>query len=128
MKQIIPAARLLVAGAVAIGALSLGSAGLAGAATPATASTAAVNTPARQFNCGRANKGLAHIQKLESKIAAGLPELVAAEAKAAKAGHTHRAEHLKKKIARLERTSFKHRLDKVSAKIQAKCKAAAPAA
>jgi hypothetical protein len=128
MKQIIPAARLLVAGAVAVGVLSLGSAGVAGAATPATTSTAPVSTAARQNNCARANKGLAHIQKRELNIAAELPQLVAAQEKAAKAGHNHRAEHLKKKIARLERASFKHRLDRVSAKIQAKCKGAAPAA
>jgi len=60
---------------------------------------------------------------MEANIAAGLPNLVAAEAKAVKAGHAHRADHLKRRIARLESAAYKKRLDKMAAKAKAKAKA-----
>jgi hypothetical protein len=140
MKQIIPAARSFVIGAVVVGVLTLGPAGMAGAAistatVPATApgvapSGSPTSSPARRarrFNCNRAPKALTRIQKMEANIAAGLPNLVAAEAKAVKAGHTHRADHLKRRMARLESAAYKNRLDKMAANVKARCKGAAAA-
>ena len=71
MKHLIPTAKRVVVGVVAVGALTVGSAGLAGAATTATPKTIA------QFNCARATTVLTRIQTGESHIAAGLPKLTA---------------------------------------------------
>ena len=80
-----------------------------------------------RFDCARAPKLLARIRTTEAAIAAGLPNLVAAEAKAAAAGHTHRLDHLKRRIARLESLSYRHRLDRMAAFVERRCMAA-PAA
>jgi RNase H-fold protein (predicted Holliday junction resolvase) len=128
MTHIIPAARSLVVGAVAVGALTLGSAGIAGAAaTPSTPSTPATAS-AHQFNCANATKVLTRIQNVETKIASGLPKLTAAESKATAAGRTKLAARIQKRITRLESTTFKNRLDRVAAKIEAKCNVPAPSA
>jgi hypothetical protein len=119
MKQPMLATRKVVTGVVALGVLTLGMGGVAGAAnaTPKTG---------RHFNCANATKALTRIQKTEADIAAGLPKLHAAEAKAAKAGNTKRADRLTKRIARFESTKFKARLAKRAANIEAKCQVAAP--
>jgi hypothetical protein len=123
MIKIIPAAKKLAIGVVSVGALSLGTAGIAGAAT------APVTVPkvGAHFNCARATKVLTRIQKAENRIAAGLPKLKAAEAKAAKNGRMARAARLEKRINRFESTTLQTRLTKASAAIEAKCHVPAPA-
>jgi hypothetical protein len=117
---VIPIAKKMVIGAVAVGALSLGTAGLAGAATvPATKAIS-------DFNCANATKVLTRIDKGEARIAAGLPKLTAAQAKASKAGHTRVADRLAKRITRLESSTFHTRLTKATAAIEAKCNVTAP--
>jgi hypothetical protein len=126
MKHLIPTAKKLIVGVVAVGALSAGAAGIAGAATTGAASV----TPARvhNFNCANAPKVLARIQKAEGDIANGLPKLTAAQAKAAAAGRTELASRLQRRITRLESSAFRARLDKATSAIDAKCNVAAPAA
>jgi hypothetical protein len=123
--------------AVAAGTLSFGAAGLAGAATaPSSTPTApTAKTPGsptakagKSFNCANATKVLTRIQKGEAQIAAGLPKLTAAEAKAKANGNTTRAARLQTRITRLESATFKARLDKMAQKIEAKCNVPAPAA
>jgi hypothetical protein len=121
MKQPMLATRKAVTGVVALGVLTLGMGGVAGAASATAAPKAG-----RHFNCANATKALDRIQKTEADIAAGLPKLHAAEAKAAKAGNTKRADRLNKRIARFESTKFKARLAKRAAHIEAKCQVAAP--
>jgi hypothetical protein len=121
MVHIIPAAKRVVVGAVAVGALSLGAAGIAGAATTGSAPTAG-----KAFNCANATKVLGRIQTRESDIAAGLPKLTAAQAKAAQSGNTELAARLQKKITKLESPKFKARLDRISKRIETKCQVAAP--
>jgi hypothetical protein len=126
MKHFIPTAKKLIVGVVAVGALTVGAAGMAGAATTGTASA----TPARvhTFNCANAPKVLARIQKVEGDIANGLPKLTAAQAKASAAGKTKVAARLQKRITRLESSTFKARLDKITAAIDAKCNVSTPGA
>jgi hypothetical protein len=119
MKQPMLATRKVVTGVVALGVLTLGMGGVAGAANAAPKA-------GRHFNCANATKALTRIQKTEADIAAGLPKLHAAEAKAAKAGNTKRSDRLDKRIARFESTKFKARLAKRAANIEAKCQVAAP--
>ena len=69
---------------------------------------------------------LDRIQTAESHIAAGLPKLTAAQAKAAAAGHTRLAARLQRRITRYESAAFKARLAKISQKIETKCQVAAP--
>jgi hypothetical protein len=109
-----------VTGAVALGVLTLGMGGVAGAATTATPKAG------RHFNCANATKALTRIQKTEADIAAGLPKLHAAEAKAVRAGNTKRADRLNKRIARFESPKLKARLAKRAATIEARCQVAAP--
>jgi hypothetical protein len=118
---VIPTAKKLVIGAVAVGALSLGTAGMAGAATPA-AGTQAIS----HFNCANATKALTRITTGEAHIAAGLPKLTAAQAAASKAGDTRRANRLAKRIARLESSRFHARLTRAAAAIEAKCNVTGP--
>lgn len=126
MKHFIPSAKKLIVGVVAVGALSVGAAGVAGATTTTSAPS---STPAAHtFNCANATKRLARIQKVEGDIAAGLPKLTAAQAKAASAGKTKRADRLEKRITRLKSPTFKARLDKATSAIEAKCNVSAPAA
>ena len=126
MQKMIPAAKKLLVGAVAVGALSLGTAGLAGAAAPTSTPSAATPSAARHFNCANAPKVLARIQKGEADIAAGLPKLTAAQARAAKADHTKRAAALQKRITRFESTRFKDRLARITSAIEARCNVSAP--
>ncbi len=123
MKTITPVVKRLTVGVVAVGVLTLGGTGLAGAAVPAK--TPAVSST---FNCARATKVLTRIEKGEARIAAGLPRLTAAEAKAQKAGHTKRAARLEKRIAHLKSARFAARLHRATAAIEAKCHVAAPPA
>jgi hypothetical protein len=123
--NIIPAAKKAIVGVVAVGALSLGAAGVAGADTAGTANP----TPATRlanFNCANATKVLDRIQKVEGDIAAGLPKLTAAQAKAAAAGHTRLADRLERRITRLKSATFTNRLDKAASAIEAKCNVPAP--
>jgi hypothetical protein len=123
MTWTLPRAKKLVVGVAALGTVALGTAGAAGAATAASTPQPA----AHHFNCARAPKVLAHIQKVEADIAAGLPKLHAAETKAQKKGNTKRVDRLKKRISRLESPAFKARLDKQKSKVEAKCPVNAPA-
>jgi hypothetical protein len=124
MQQLIPTVRKAIVGVVAVGALSLGVAGMAGAATPASSTPA--STRLARFNCANASTVLDKIAKGEADIAAGLPKLTAAQAKAASAGHTKVADRLQKRITRLESAGFKARLDKAASAIEAKCNVPAP--
>jgi hypothetical protein len=117
---IIPTAKRLVIGAVAVGALSFGTAGMAGAAT--VPGSQAIS----HFNCANATKVLTRIDNGEARIASGLPKLTAAQAKASKAGHTKLANGLAKRITRLESSKFHTRLTKAAAAIEAKCNVTAP--
>jgi len=112
------AARRVAVGTLAAGVLSIGAVGLAG-----TAGAATVPAPkaGHHINCANADKVLARIQKGEANIAAGLPKLTAAEAKAKAAGHTKRADRLQKRITRLESSTFKARLTKATQKIETAC-------
>ena len=128
-------ARMLIIGTVAAGTLSLGLAGAAGAAAPVPTTPAAVLTTASTgtralatFNCANATKALTRIEKIEARITAGLPKLTAAEAKASAASHTRRADRLKKRIARLESTTFKNRLEARASAIEDRCNVSAPSA
>jgi hypothetical protein len=123
--NIIPAAKKAIVGVVAVGALSLGAAGVAGAATAGTA-TPTPATRLANFNCANATKVLDRIQKVEGDIAAGLPKLTAAQAKAAAAGHTRLADRLERRITQLKSATFTNRLDKVASAIEAKCNVPAP--
>jgi hypothetical protein len=124
MQHVIPTAKRLIVGVVAVGALSLGAAGMAGAAT--TGSVTPTSAKLARFNCANAGKVLDKIQKGEADIAAGLPKLTAAQAKAAAAGNTRRADRLQKRITRFESATFKARLGKAASLIEAKCNVAAP--
>jgi hypothetical protein len=127
MRHMIPAAKRLIVGAVAVGALSLGAAGVAGSAGAATTGgTATATTAGSHFNCANATRVLGRIQSAESHIAAGLPKLTAAQAKAASAGHTKLAARLQRRITRYESAAFKARLAKISQKIETKCQVTAP--
>ena len=79
---IIPTAKKLVIGAVAVGALSFGTAGMAGAATVPGPKGHHQPLQLRQ----RHTKVLTRIDNGEARIAAGLPKLTAAQAKASKGG------------------------------------------
>ena len=122
MFHVVPAAKKLVVGAVVVGALSVGVAGIAGADTMTVPKVGA------HFNCARADKVLTRIHKGEARIAAGLPKLTAAEAKAKQTGNTRRADRIQKRITRFESPAFKARLDKAAATIEAKCHVPAPGA
>jgi len=115
-----PAATRLAVAVVAVGALSLGTAGIAGA------SAVSVPKVSGHFNCARASKALARIQRGEARIAAGLPGLTAAEAKAKAAGNTARATHIEKRITRLESPTFHARLTRATTAIEAKCHVTTP--
>lgn len=123
MTHLIPTAKKLVVGVVAVGALALGTAGIAGAATTGSSTTPAVT---RHINCANADRVLTRIQAGEARISAGLPKLTAAEAAATKAGDTKLANRLEKRITRLESSTFKARLAKVTSVIEAKCPGSAP--
>ena len=123
MRTVTPVVKRLAVGVVALGALSLGWTGLAGAAAPAKGPVVTST-----FNCARAPKVLSRIEKGEARIAAGLPRLTAAEAKAKKAGHTKRAARLEKRIAHFTSAKFATRLHKAAAAIEAKCHVSAPPA
>ena len=126
MKHVIPTAKKLIVGVVAVGALSVGAAGVAGAATSGTVNVAPAG--AHSFNCANASKVLGEIQNAESHIANGLPKLTAAQAKASAAGKTRLAARLQRRITRLESATFKARLDKATSAIEAKCNVSAPGA
>ena len=117
-------ARRAAVGTVAVGVLSLGAVGLSGTAGAAPT----VPKVGAHFNCANADKVLTRIQAGEARIAAGLPKLTAAEAKATAAGETRRSARIQKLITRLESPTLKTRLDKLATAIEAKCDVAAPAA
>jgi hypothetical protein len=117
--------------AVTAGALSFGAVGLVGvspaqAAAKAKTPSAQVPKVGKNFNCANATKVLTRIQKGEAQIAAGLPKLTAAEAKAKANGNTKRATRIQARIAHLESATFKAKLVKASQLIEAKCHVAAP--
>lgn len=133
-----PLIRKIVAAAVVGGALVLGSAGSAGASTlaqtapsGASAATAQLTPGAKDrlahFSCTRATRALKRIHRAEAGIAAGLPRLHAAEAKAKATGHTRKAARIGKLITRLGRPGAADRLQHLAAAIEAKCGVAVPA-
>jgi hypothetical protein len=116
----------LAVGAMVAGSLTLGTAGMASASTPTSSPSTTTPAAATQFNCANATKALTRIQKVEGRISAGLPNLTAAQQKAATNGNTKRADRLQKRITRLESASFKQRLQTRSQKIEATCNVSAP--
>jgi hypothetical protein len=116
--------------AVAAGTLSFGAVGGASASAAPNATTPSAQVPkvGKNFNCANASKVLSRIQKVEARIAAGLPKLTAAEARAKANGNTKRATRIQKGITRFESATFKSRLDTASQKIEAKCNVPAPTA
>ena len=78
------------------------------------------------FNCARATKVLTRIEKTEARIAAGLPKLRAAEAKATTDGTTARAARLENRIDRLDSTTLHDPSDQGVGAIEAKCNVPAP--
>ncbi len=130
MSPNVPVVGKVLAGAAIVGVLSLGGAGFAGAAAPSTPAAPGVTAPSSHsgINCARADRVLARIGKAESRIAAGLPRLTAAEAAAKQAGNTKRADRLQRVITRLEGSTFKSHLTKVSQRIEATCHVSAPTA
>ena len=131
--------RKLAVATVAAGALALGTAGVAGASAPtvtassgspaaSTQPTAGPKAPLSHFSCSRSTKALARIHKVEAGIAAGLPRLHAAEAKAKAAGATRRAARIQRVITRLERPGATARLQRLATAIEAKCHVGAPTA
>jgi hypothetical protein len=116
----------IVVGALVAGSLTLGTAGIASAATPTSSLSGSSPAAAKQFNCANATKALTRIQKVEGRIAAGLPKLTAAQQKASSNGKTNRADRLQKRITRLESPAAKQRLQNLTQKIESKCNVSAP--
>jgi hypothetical protein len=119
MNNLVSAAKKVVIGTVAVGAISMGTAGIAAAATTAVP---------KHVGCVKATKALTRIEKTEARIATGLPMLKAAEAKAQKAGHSKRADRLKKRIAHYQSAAFRARLAKRASAIEARCHVPDPSA
>ena len=129
--------RIVALAAVAAGGLTLGTAGVAAATAPTLTSTAGTPAVAQsgpaaknrlaKFSCTRAPRALSRIDKTEARIAAGLPKLHAAEAKATAAGKTKRAARIEKVITRLSRPGVTARLQGLASAIEAKCGVSAPA-
>jgi hypothetical protein len=131
--------RTMIIGMAAAGTILVGMAGTAGATAPVAGATTAASAGATQskphnssdraarFSCARAPRALARIRRIEARIAARLPKLNRAEARAKAAGKTHRAARIQKLINRLENPALKARLDKMTAKIEAKCGTPTPA-
>jgi hypothetical protein len=129
----IPHLKAVAVGVVAVGVLALGLVGIAGASSAVTPTPSAAHTVSftktvrefnvRQFNCADATNALARIDKVEARIAAGLPKLTAAQARAGRNGHPVLAHRLERGINRLESAPFKARLTRRSAAIEAKCHA-----
>ena len=138
MGRRISSMRKVLVATVATGALALGTAGVAGASAPTL--TASSSTPVAaaphgpggkdrlsHFSCTRAGKALARIQRVEARIAAGLPKLHAAESNAKTAGNAKKAARIQKAITRLGRPGFTAHLQQLATAIEAKCNVSAPA-
>ncbi len=129
------AIRTMIIATTAVGAIVIGIAVTAGAAAPAAGATAAASAGAAQslphtgsdraahFDCARAPRALARIQRIEKRIAAGLPRLNRAVARAKAAGNTQRSARIQTMINRLESPALKSRLDRLTSRIEAKCSA-----
>jgi hypothetical protein len=126
----IPHLKAVAVGVVAVGVLALGLVGIA-SASPAVTPTVSAHTVSitkavrefngRQFNCADAATVLARIDKAQAHVAAGLPKLTAAQARAARNGRVIRADRLERRVDRLESARFRARLTRDSAAIKAKC-------
>ncbi len=129
MLSVVPAAKKLLIGTVVVGALTLGGAGagagVAGAAAPSTSTPAKPH--AASFDCSRAPKALAWIDRLDTHIAAGFPKLTARENQARQQGRTAVADRLAKFLSHLESAKFKAHLAKRSQRIEATCHVTPPA-
>src|ERR1700685_3605859 len=104
--------RRIIAGTAVAGALTLGVPRAAGAATGSTGSTGntGANTPAITSSttvCSLLPKVQARVQKAESKLAADLPKVQAAEAKAKAAGHTKLADRIAARITKAQNRETK---------------------
>ncbi len=139
MTNVVPAASRMAVGVVAAVLLSLGAGGIAGAASPAPAPGSPTTSPTdpspappsttaparRHFDCDRAPRALARIQKVERDIKSGLPKLNQAEQRAKSAGKTTRAQRIQRRIERLENPRTTARLDRLTQRIEARCGAPA---
>jgi len=119
----------------AVGALALAASGAAAAAAPATsgsvgspAASASQGTPASSLasgsgrpRCVRGERVLVRIERIESRIDAGLPRMTKAEARAKAAGNTARADRIQRAITGLESPALTTKLDRLSAKIVGRC-------
>jgi hypothetical protein len=138
MGRRIHSTRVVALSAVAAAALMLGTAGVAAASPPTLTATSSTQAATGQlgpsaksrlakFSCTRAPRALSRIDKTEARIAAGLPKLHAAEAKATAAGKTKRAARIERVITRLSRSGVTARLHALASAIGAKCGASVPA-
>ncbi len=118
--------RAMIIGVAAAGTVVVGIAGTAGAVAPVTGA-ASHSARADRFNCARAPRALARIQRIEANITAGLPKLHRAEARAKAAGNTQRVARIQKRISRLDSPAVKSRLDRQTARINARCSVPTPA-
>jgi hypothetical protein len=119
----IPAMKLAqkaLAATVVCGAVALGTGGAAFATTGTTNGSGSTTT-ARHFNCARAPKILARIDKVEAKVTKRLPKLEAAESKASSAGHSKLAARIENRINKLEKVNTK--VAALATKIETKCPA-----
>ena len=128
MIRFVPHAKKLVAAVAAAGALSLALAGTVEASPAGAAPALLAKAPkvGPHFNCARAPKVLARIQRTESQISSGLPALTNRQAKAKAREKTNRANRLQKLISRLESPQLKQKLTAASQAIEAKCHVSAP--
>ena len=97
-----------------------------GKATTGTTAPAAGSGRLAHLDCARAPRVLARIGRREAHIAAGLPKLTRAEAKAKAAGKTRRAGRIERLITRLERPAYRARLAAAAAGLEARCHVPAP--
>jgi hypothetical protein len=108
--------RKIIAGTAITGALTLGLAGAAGAAGSTGSTGAGPAISPTTTVCSLLPQMQARVQKLESKLAAGLTKAQAAEAKAKAAGHTKLADRIGNRITKVQdrETKVNARLSKLS--------------
>jgi hypothetical protein len=119
----------LAVGTMAVGAVVVGTAATAGAAIPVATASTGTSAPSAPSvvsgtgttGCVRAGRVLARIERVEARIAAGLPGLTKAEAGAKAAGHPARAERIHEAITKLESPRLSAQLKAWAHEIVVRC-------
>jgi hypothetical protein len=108
--------RRIIAGTAVAGALTLGLAGAAGAASPSGSTGAGAAITPSTTVCSLLPQLQSHVQKLEGKVTAKLPQAQAREAKAKAAGHTKLANAIGTRITKIQdrETKVNARLSKLA--------------